>query len=80
MKKDINHTSVSYHQKRYSEFVGDDTLFKAWSYFGWNNYIKPFALASVLELGGALGWNLLCCAQHGIKCEMVELSEIGRND
>ena len=79
MNKKFDYTEDLYHKKRHPEFFNDEVLYQAWSYFAWINYIKPFVPSSVLEVGGALGWNLSYCVQQGIKCEMVEPSKIGRD-
>ena len=79
-QKLIDYTSDQYHLERHPEFLGSPELFDAWSYFAMEEYIRNFNPSSVLEVGGAFGWNLVCAARSGISCEMVEPSVLGRNE
>jgi SAM-dependent methyltransferase len=74
----IDYKSDDYHRQRHPEFIDSDEISQAWSYYSYWRYIKPFLPKSILEIGGALGYNLSFAHKEGVECEMVEPSNFGR--
>jgi SAM-dependent methyltransferase len=75
----IDYTGDDYHRKRHTEFLDDDELRKAWSFFADTAYFRRVAHGQcVLEFGGGLGTNLLEVAKRA-RTYMVEPSALGRD-
>jgi SAM-dependent methyltransferase len=74
----IDYTRDDYHLARHPEFVNDEELCQAWSFFADLAYFRSVKRGqAVLEFGGGLGTNLLEVAKRA-KTQMVEASTLGR--
>lgn len=78
MSQPFDYTNDEYHQSRHSEIIDNSVLYSAWSYYAWTRYISPSSPKSVLEVGGAFGWNLAYAKEVGLQCDLIEPSKSGR--
>jgi ubiquinone/menaquinone biosynthesis C-methylase UbiE len=77
--KQIDYKSDDYHKSRHPEFFENQELFVAWSWFVLKTYFSGIKIKgkTILEYGGALGYNLLQLKEQA-DVSLIEPSDVGR--
>jgi len=77
MKNIVNYQLNEYQEKRHPEFLNSPKLSQAWSVFVFIEYFGEIKGKTILEFGGAMGYNLIELAKYN-QVISIEPSPIGR--